>query len=90
MHLWLGCDSCFCDRADKMSFDGRAQYADDNMDNIRAAVNDPFGENTWWMEFDVSNQGILEVSSESTLQCFHLPIRIPSKASPHVMRLCRQ
>jgi DNA-directed RNA polymerase len=51
-----------------MSFDGRAQYADDNMDNIRAAVNDPFGENTWWMEFDVSNQGILEVSSESILQ----------------------
>ena len=45
-------------RADKMSFDGRAQFADDNMDNIRAAVDDPFGENEWWREFDDPFQGI--------------------------------
>ena len=41
-----------------MSFDGRAQFADDNMDNIRAAVDDPFGENAWWREFDDPFQGI--------------------------------
>ena len=44
--------------ANKMSFDGRAQFADDNMENIRAAVNDPFGSNTWWMEFDDPFQGL--------------------------------
>eukprot|EP00804_Cyclotella_cryptica_P010684 CCRYP_005499-RB/>CCRYP_005499-RB protein AED:0.03 eAED:0.03 QI:288/1/1/1/1/1/4/386/1180 len=44
--------------ANKMSFDGRAQFADDNMDNIRAAVNDPFGGNNWWMSFDDPFQGL--------------------------------
>ena len=42
-----------------MSFDGRAQFADDNMENIRAAVSDPLGgKNTWWMEFDDPFQGL--------------------------------
>lgn len=44
--------------ADKMSFDGRAQFADTNMDNIRATVNDPFGENDWWRKFDDPFQGL--------------------------------
>ncbi|KAL7522519.1 hypothetical protein ACHAWX_007224 [Stephanocyclus meneghinianus] len=44
--------------ANKMSFDARAQFADDNMENIRAAVNDPFGENNWWMSFDDPFQGL--------------------------------
>ena len=44
--------------ADKMSFDGRAQFADDNMENIRAAVNEPFGENKWWTKFDDPFQGL--------------------------------
>jgi DNA-directed RNA polymerase len=41
-----------------MSFDGRAKFADDNMDNIRATVNDPLGDNKWWMEFDDPFQGL--------------------------------
>jgi len=44
--------------ADKMSFDGRAEFADINMDDIRAAVNDPFGENDWWKKFDDPFQGL--------------------------------
>ncbi|KAL3811264.1 hypothetical protein ACHAXA_003363 [Cyclostephanos tholiformis] len=44
--------------ADKMSFDGRAQFAEMNMDNIRATVNDPFGENDWWRKFDDPFQGL--------------------------------
>lgn len=44
--------------ADKMSFDGRAQFTDENMDNVRAAVNDPFGANDWWMKFDDPFQGL--------------------------------
>jgi DNA-directed RNA polymerase len=44
--------------ADKMSFDGRAQFADENMENIRAAVNDPFGGNDWWTKFDDPFQGL--------------------------------
>ena len=41
-----------------MSFDGRAQFADDNLESIRAAVRDPFGDNKWWMEFDDPFQGL--------------------------------
>ena len=44
--------------ADKMSFDGRAQFSEDNMDNIRAAVDDPFGGNDWWQKFDDPFQGL--------------------------------
>lgn len=44
--------------ADKMSFDGRAGFADDNMDSIRAAVNDPFGDDDWWKKFDDPFQGL--------------------------------
>ena len=41
-----------------MSFDGRAQFADDNMDSIRAAVTDPFGDNSWWTKLDDPFQGL--------------------------------
>ena len=41
-----------------MSFDGRAQFADNNMDNIRAAVDDPLGGNDWWKSFDDPFQGL--------------------------------
>lgn len=43
---------------DKMSFEGRAQFTEENMDNVRAAVNDPFGENNWWMKLDDPFQGL--------------------------------
>jgi len=45
-------------RADKMTFDGRARFADENIDNIYAAVNDPFGGNDWWMKFEDPFQGL--------------------------------
>jgi len=44
--------------ADKMSFDGRANFADENMKSIRAAVDDPFGEDRWWMNLDDPFQGL--------------------------------
>lgn len=37
---------------DKISFDERAAFTDENMENVRACVNDPFGENRWWMTLD--------------------------------------
>lgn len=51
---------------DKMTFDDRAQYTIDNMDNVRAAVADPFGkhsnlpegERPWWMGLDDPFQGL--------------------------------
>ena len=43
---------------DKMSFDARASYIDDNMDNVRASAENPFSENPWWMTFDDPFQGL--------------------------------
>lgn len=43
---------------DKMSFDGRAEFTEQNMENVRAAVTDPFGENQWWMSLDDPFQGL--------------------------------
>jgi len=37
---------------DKISFDERAAFTDDNMQNVLDCVNDPFGENRWWMTTD--------------------------------------
>ena len=37
---------------DKISFDERAAFSDENMDNIIACVEDPFGINRWWMTLD--------------------------------------
>ncbi len=53
-----GVDVSMILRADKMSFDGRARFAEENMHNIYAAVNDPFGGNDWWMKFDDPFQGL--------------------------------
>lgn len=43
---------------DKMSFDDRARYVDDNMDKIRQSVGNPFSENPWWMTLDDPFQGL--------------------------------
>jgi len=43
---------------DKISFDERAAFAEQNMSNIRAAVENPFGENRWWMSLDDPFQGL--------------------------------
>jgi DNA-directed RNA polymerase, mitochondrial len=43
---------------DKMSFDDRAKYVDDNMENVRKAVKDPFSDDPWWMRLDDPFQGL--------------------------------
>ncbi len=43
---------------DKISFDERAAFTDDNMENVRACVSDPFGGNRWWMTLDDPFQAI--------------------------------
>jgi DNA-directed RNA polymerase len=43
---------------DKLTFDGRVEFTESNMENIRAAVTDPFGENRWWMTLDDPFQGL--------------------------------
>lgn len=43
---------------DKMSFDDRSRYVDDNMESIRECVRDPFSGNKWWMELDDPFQGL--------------------------------
>jgi DNA-directed RNA polymerase, mitochondrial len=43
---------------DKMSFDDRARYVDENMDNVRASAMHPFGADRWWMKLDDPFQGL--------------------------------
>ena len=43
---------------DKMSFDDRAKYVDDNMESVRESVRDPFAGEKWWMELDDPFQGL--------------------------------
>lgn len=43
---------------DKMSFDERAAYTDDNMANVRASVDDPFSDDPWWKTLDDPFQGL--------------------------------
>lgn len=43
---------------DKMSFDDRAKYTDDNMQNVRDSIKHPFSENPWWMTLDDPFQGL--------------------------------
>lgn len=43
---------------DKITFDERADFTEQNMENVRAAVEDPFGENRWWMTLDDPFQGL--------------------------------
>jgi len=45
--------------ADKMSFDERASFTDENMDNVRACTEDPFSEKgRWWMSLDSPFQAL--------------------------------
>jgi DNA-directed RNA polymerase len=37
---------------DKITFDDRAAFTDNNMDKVRASVNDPFAGDRWWMGLD--------------------------------------
>jgi len=43
---------------DKMSFGDRANYIDENMQNIRESVEIPFSGNKWWMKLDDPFQGL--------------------------------
>lgn len=43
---------------DKMSFDDRARYIDDNMDEVRKSVADPLSDDAWWMKLDDPFQGL--------------------------------
>ena len=43
---------------DKMSFDDRAAFVDDNIDKIRESVQSPFSEDPWWMTLDDPFQGL--------------------------------
>jgi DNA-directed RNA polymerase len=43
---------------DKMSFDDRAKYVDDNIDNVREAVDNPFSDDPWWMTLEDPFQGL--------------------------------
>ena len=43
---------------DKMSFDDRATYVDDNMEKIRKSVTDPLSDDPWWMTLNDPFQGL--------------------------------
>ncbi len=43
---------------DKMSFDDRARYVDDNMDKVRKSVSNPLSDDPWWMALDDPFQGL--------------------------------
>ena len=43
---------------DKVSFDGRAQFVDDNMDKVRDSATDPLGGERWWMSLEDPFQGL--------------------------------
>jgi DNA-directed RNA polymerase len=43
---------------DKMSFDDRARYVDDNMDEVIKSVADPLSDDAWWMKLDDPFQGL--------------------------------
>ena len=42
---------------DKMSFDGRAQFIDDCIDDVRRSVVDPFADDPWWKKLEDPFQG---------------------------------
>jgi DNA-directed RNA polymerase len=69
---------------DKISFDERAAFTDENMDNVRACVADPFGENRWWMTLDDPFQALatcneivnaIDSGSPETYEC-SLPVHM--------------
>lgn len=43
---------------DKMSFDERVRYVDDNLDKVRKSVSDPLSDDPWWMTLDDPFQGL--------------------------------
>jgi DNA-directed RNA polymerase len=43
---------------DKMSFDDRAKFVDDHMDQVRESVENPFTEDPWWISLDDPFQGL--------------------------------
>lgn len=43
---------------DKMTFDDRAKFVDDNLDKVRASATDPFGGERWWMSLEDPFQGL--------------------------------
>ena len=43
---------------DKMTFDGRAKFVDEHMDQVRSSVADPFGAERWWMTLENPFQGL--------------------------------
>jgi DNA-directed RNA polymerase len=63
---------------DKMSFDDRAKYVDDNMEHVRASAKDPFTEDPWWKTLDDPFQGMLNENICFRRDCcvFRLPCLI--------------
>jgi DNA-directed RNA polymerase, mitochondrial len=43
---------------DKMTFDGRAKFVDEHIDQVRASALDPFGGERWWMTLENPFQGL--------------------------------
>lgn len=43
---------------DKMTFDARAKFVDDNIDRIRESATDPFAGERWWMTLEDPFQGL--------------------------------
>ena len=43
---------------DKITFDERAQFIDENMDKVRESASDPFGGDMWWTSLDDPFQGL--------------------------------
>ncbi len=44
--------------ANKMSFDDRVKYSEDNLENIRNSARDPFGGDMWWMSCEEPFQAL--------------------------------
>jgi DNA-directed RNA polymerase, mitochondrial len=43
---------------DKMTFDERAKFVDEHMDQVRESATDPFGGERWWMTLEDPFQGL--------------------------------
>lgn len=43
---------------DKVSFDDRANYIDENLDKVRQSIENPFSDDPWWMKLDDPFQGL--------------------------------
>lgn len=56
---------------DKISLEERAQYIDDNIENIRDSVNDPLGGKGWWKSADKPWQFL--ASANELIEALELP-----------------